>query len=180
MAMIFIGGSRGIFELPEPAVERVSAIVAAEHGVLIGDAPGADTEVQSVLAGYGYEHVGVFHSGKHPRNNVGDWAAYRIEPPDRAQGFALHVEKDREMARRADFGLMVWDGLSTGTALNVLRLALIGSPCVVFDMAQRLVATVRNTDDWRALLRDAGPDVCQKVEARMTDDERFDAGLCAA
>ena len=46
--------------------------------MLIGDAPGADAEVQSLLAGYGYEHVGVFHAGKEPRNNLGDWAAYHI------------------------------------------------------------------------------------------------------
>ena len=33
MAMIFIGGSRDIFELPAPAVARIGAIVAADHGV---------------------------------------------------------------------------------------------------------------------------------------------------
>ena len=67
MAMIFIGGSRDITVLPDPAIERISSIVAHEHGVLIGDAPGADAEVQGLLAGYGYEHVGVFHAGKEPR-----------------------------------------------------------------------------------------------------------------
>jgi hypothetical protein len=86
MAMIFIGGSRDIVELPPPAIERIGAIVSAEHGVLIGDAPGADVEAQGLLAGYRYDHVGVFHSGKKPRNNLGDWAAYRIPPPDDAQG----------------------------------------------------------------------------------------------
>ncbi|MET2831259.1 hypothetical protein [Mesorhizobium shangrilense] len=45
MAMIFLGGSRDIFELPVPAIERIGGIVAAEHGVLIGDAPGADAEM---------------------------------------------------------------------------------------------------------------------------------------
>ena len=44
-------------------IERIGAIVAAEHGVLIGDAPGADAEIQGLLAGYNYEHVGVFHAG---------------------------------------------------------------------------------------------------------------------
>ena len=173
MAMIFVGGSRDIFELPEPAVARIGAIVAAEQGVLIGDAPGADAEAQSLLAGYGYEHVGVFHAGKEPRNNLGDWAAYRVPPPGGAQGFAVHVEKDREMARRADFGLMVWDGASPGTCLNVLRLAVIGSPCVVYDMLRRTVATIHNTADWSAMLHSAGPDVRNAVEARMALDERL-------
>ncbi|PSM16299.1 hypothetical protein [Nitratireductor sp. StC3] len=172
MAMIFIGGSRDIFELPEPAVVRIGTIVAAEHGVLIGDAPGADAEAQSLLAGYGYEHVGVFHAGAEPRNNLGDWTAYRIPPRDGAQGFAVHAAKDREMARRADFGLMVWDGASPGTALNVLRLALNGSPCVVYDMLRGMMATIHNTADWSAMLHNAGTEVLNAVEARMTPDER--------
>ena len=63
MAMIFVGGSRDIYELPEPAIARIGAMITAEHGVLVGDAPGADAEAQSLLAGYGYEHVGVFYAG---------------------------------------------------------------------------------------------------------------------
>ena len=173
MAMIFLGGSRDIFELPVPAIERIGAIVGAEHGVLIGDALGADAEMQGLLAGYNYEHVGVFHARAEPRNNLGDWAAYHIPPPHGSKGFAVHAAKDREMARRADFGLMVWDGVSPGACLNVLRLATIGSPCVVYDTMRGAVATVRNTADWRAMLHHSGPDVRREVEARMTADERL-------
>lgn len=173
MAMIFIGGSRDIVALPDPAIERIGSIVAAEHGVLIGDAPGADAEAQGLLAGYGYEHVGVFHAGKEPRNNLGDWAAYHVPPPAGARGFAVHAEKDREMARRADFGLMVWDGASPGTCLNILRLATLGRPCVVYDMMRGTVATVHNVANWRAMLDNAGAEVRRTVEARMTPDERF-------
>ena len=171
MAMIFLGGSRDIFELPVPAIERIGAIVAAEHGVLIGDAPGADAEMQSLLAGYNYEHVGVFHAAVEPRNNLGDWAAYHIPPPEGAQGFAVHAEKDREMARRADFGLMVWDGASPGTCLNILRLAVIGSPCVVYDTMRGRMAAIHNVMDWQALVRHAGTDVRHALEARMAADE---------
>jgi hypothetical protein len=173
MAMIFLGGSRDIFELPVPAIERIGAIVAAEHGVLIGDAPGADAEMQGLLAGYNYEYVGVFHAGAKPRNNLGDWAAYHVPPPEGAKGFAVHAGKDREMARRADFGLMVWDGASPGTCLNVLRLTLIARPCVVYDAMRGMVTTVHNTADWRAMIHNAGPEVRRQVEARMTADERL-------
>ena len=68
---------------------------------------------------------------------------------------------------------MVWDGASPGTCLNVLRLAVIGSPCVVYDALRGTVATVHNTADWRAMLDHAGPDVRSAVEARMTADERL-------
>ena len=172
MAMVFIGGSRDIVDLPEPAIERISSIVSHEHGVLIGDAPGADAEVQGVLAGYGYEHVGVFHAGKEPRHNLGDWAAYHVPPPPGARGFAVHAVKDREMARRADYGLMIWDGASPGTFLNVLRLALVASPCVVYDTMRGRVATTHNIADWRAMLDHVGTDVARQVIARMTPDER--------
>lgn len=173
MTMMFLGGSREIFELPAPAIERIGVIVAAEHGVLIGDAPGADAEMQGLLAGYNYEHVGVFHARTEPRNNLGNWAAYHIPPPAGANGFAVHAAKDREMARRADFGLMVWDGASPGTCLNVLRLAALGSPCVVYDTMRGTVGTVRTVADWRAMLQHAGPDVRREVETRMTADERL-------
>jgi hypothetical protein len=172
MAMIFIGGSRDITVLPDPAIDRICSIVAQEHGILIGDAPGVDAEVQGLLAGYAYEHVGVFHVGKEPRHNLGDWAAYHVPPPPGARGFAVHAEKDREMARRANYGLMIWDGVSPGTFLNVLRLALIASPCVIYDTMRSRVATTYSVADWRAMLELAGIDVARAVIARMTPDER--------
>jgi hypothetical protein len=172
MAMIFIGGSRDITVLPDVAIERISSIVAREHGVLIGDAPGVDAEVQGLLAGYGYEHVGVFHAGAEPRHNLGDWAAYHVPPPPGARGFAVHAEKDREMARRADYGLKIWDGASPGTFLNVLRLALIASPCVIYDTMRSRMVTAYNVADWRTMLENAGADVARQVIARMTPDER--------
>lgn len=173
MAMIFIGGSREIFELPEPVIARIGAMVTAEHGVLVGDAPGADAEAQSLLAGYGYEHVGVFHAGNEPRNNLGDWAAYHWPAPDGAEGYAFHAEKDREMARRADYGLMIWDGVSPGTCLNMLRLAAAGSPCIVYDTMRSMKFTLRSIPDWHEVLRGAGRDVLRQVDARMTDQERI-------
>ena len=172
MAMIFVGGSRDIFELPEPVIARIGAMIAAEHGVLVGDVPGADAEAQSLLAGYGYEHVGVFHAGSEPRNNLGDWAAYHWPAPGGAHGYAFHAEKDREMARRADYGLMVGDGASPGTCLNILRLAAAGSPCVVYDKMRSATFTLRNVPDWHAMLRNAGRDLVGRIEARMTDEER--------
>lgn len=77
-----------------------------------------------------------------------------------------------EMASRADFGLMVWDGISSGTCLNVLRLAILGSPCVVYDTMRGTVGTVHTIADWRAMLQHAGSETRRDVEARMTADER--------
>ena len=171
MTMIFIGGSQSIFELPSGVIASIGNIIAAEHGIVIGDAPGADAEAQSLLAGYGYDHVGVFHAERTPRNNLGDWAAYYIETPEAGQPFSVHDE----MVRRADYGLMVWDGASAGTALNVMRLALIGSPCVVHDISRGTVGTVRDIIGWRDMIARAGSEVARQVDARMTPDERFES-----
>jgi hypothetical protein len=85
----------------------------------------------------------------------------------------VHAAKDREMARRADYGLMVWNGISPGTALNVLRLTLIGSPCVVYDTMRGTVMTTYNIADWQAMLQSVGAAVHRQIEARMTADERL-------
>ncbi len=76
------------------------------------------------------------------------------------------------MARRADYGLMIWDGVSPGTFLNVLRLAMIASPCVIYDTMRGRVATTHKVADWRAMLEHAGTDVARAVIARMTPGER--------
>ena len=73
------------------------------------------------------------------------------------------------MARRADYGLMVWDGASPGTCLNMLRLAAAGSPCVVYDTMRSATFTLRNLPDWHEMLRNAGRDLVGRIEARMTD-----------
>ncbi|WP_027170237.1 hypothetical protein [Mesorhizobium sp. WSM3224] len=173
MSMIFIGGSREIFELPEPAIARIGAIVAAEHGVLIGDAPGAEMEVQSLLAGYGYEHVGVFCAGNEPRNNLGNWAVYPVSPPNGASGLSAQTQKDREMARRADYGLMIWDGEDPDTFLNVLRLAMAEKPCVTYDVVNWLVTTTHNFEDWRVVLSRTSPRLRQLLAERMTPNEQL-------
>ncbi|MER8671389.1 hypothetical protein NKH45_30265 [Mesorhizobium sp. M1156] len=173
MAMILIGGSRDVVDLPDPVVERIASIVAAEHGVLVGDAPGADTEVQALLGGHGYEHVGVFCARDEPRNNLGDWAVYPVPPPQGAHGFAIQAQKDREMVRRADYGLMIWNGTSPGTVLNVLRLAMAEKPCVTYDVANGLVTTTRNVADWQTMLSRADPEIWDVLATRMTPDERL-------
>jgi hypothetical protein len=44
---------------------------------------------------------------------------------------STHPRKGSGNGPRADVGLMIWDGASPGTYLNVLRLAMIDSPCIL-------------------------------------------------
>ena len=67
---------------------------------------------------------------------------------------------------------MIWDGMSPGTYLNVLRLAMANKPRVIYDLASGSVATTYNAADWRAMFRHAALDIRRQVEAHMTPDER--------
>ena len=108
MNTIFIGGSRHVSRLPSEVKKRLDNVVASGHHVIVGDANGADKAVQKHLYDIHYDKVTVFCSGASPRNNLGTWFTHHVDPPKNAKGFQFYAAKDREMAREADFGLMIW------------------------------------------------------------------------
>ena len=55
------------------------------------------------------------------------------------------------MAVAADFGLMIWDGKSPGTVLNVLRLLRAGKAAVLIH-GSAASFTLKSTQDWDAFL----------------------------
>ena len=116
---VFIGGSRHVSRLSSQVKDRLANVVKSGHRVIVGDANGVDKAVQKHLCEVGYESVTVFCSGDRPRNNLGHWSTHNVVPPKGAKGFQYYAAKDREMAREADFGLMIWDSKSVGTILNI-------------------------------------------------------------
>jgi probable addiction module antidote protein len=56
------------------------------------------------------------------------------------------------MAREADFGLMIWDGKSPGTILNVLRLAIAGKIAVLFNVPEKNVVNIKSVDHWKSFI----------------------------
>jgi hypothetical protein len=125
MSSVFVGGSRHISKLPPDAKKRLQTIVQNGIDVLVGDANGADKAVQKFMVDAAYDNVTVFCSGERPRNNLGNWKIQSVTPAH-AKGFQFYAAKDREMATSAEYGFMIWDGKSPGTALNVLRLIRAG------------------------------------------------------
>jgi hypothetical protein len=51
-----------------------------------------------------------------------------IPPAHARKDFEYYATKDRAMAAEATVGLMLWDGQSRGTLMNVLRLAARDKP----------------------------------------------------
>jgi hypothetical protein len=169
MSTVFMGGSRHISRLPADVRRRLDNVIANGLDVVVGDANGADKAFQQHLRDAHYNKVTVFCSGAAPRNNLGVWCTYHVDAPGR--GFQFYAAKDREMARGADCGLMVWDGKSPGTMLNVLRLALAGKIAVLFNVAEGCVENVRNVDEFKRLIFQCSPEFRSDLKARATAEE---------
>jgi len=147
MAKVFIGGSRQVAGLEAAVCDRLDRIVTKGLPVLVGDAGGADEAVQRYFRGRGYVNVTVFSADPRPRHNVGGWLV-RVVPPGRAgEGLSRHASKDRAMAAEATVGLMLWDGRSRGTLLNVLRLVAQEKPVVVYLQLERSFVEIRRRLD---------------------------------
>lgn len=171
MNTIFIGGSRHVSRLPPDVKKRLDNVVASGHRVIVGDANGADKAVQKYFLERHYNNVTVFCSGLTPRNNLGTWHTHHVEAPRDAKGFHFYAAKDREMAREADFGLMIWDGKSPGTVLNVLRLALAGKIAVLFNVPDKDVVNIKTVDAWKTFISRCSRELQSDVKERATADE---------
>ena len=170
MSTVFIGGSRHVSRLFPEIKGRLDNVITSGHHVVIGDANGADKTVQKYLYDAAYNRVTVFCSGE-PRNNLGLWPTRKIMPPKNIRGFQFYAAKDREMAREADFGLMVWDGKSAGTILNVLRLMRAGKIAVLFSIPDKRAINIKGQTDWENFLSQCSSDLIQNLRERATPDE---------
>jgi len=171
MNTVFIGGSRHVSRLPAQVKERLDNVISNGHRIIVGDANGADKAVQKHFHEMAYEKVTVFCSGDSYRNNLGQWETHNVHPPKHLKGFHFYAAKDREMAREADFGLMIWDGKSPGTILNVLRLIRAGKKAVLFNVPEKKSHTIKTTDDWDAFLSRCSAELLNDLRDRATPDE---------
>jgi probable addiction module antidote protein len=168
---VFIGGSRNISRLSSQAQERLSNVVDVKARVIVGDANGADKAVQKFLSEREYPWVTVFCSGSECRNNMGHWEMRLIEPLKNAKGFDFYAAKDRVMAREADYGLMIWDGKSAGTILNILRLLNAGRKAVLINVREKTADNFKSITDWINFLSRCTSSLRNDIRKRAKDDE---------
>lgn len=171
MNTVFVGGSRHVSRLPSQVKERLNNIIESGHRVVVGDANGADKAVQKHFVDADYGAVTVFCSGPSPRNNLGHWKIHSVVPPKSAKGFQFYAAKDREMAREADFGLMIWDGKSPGTVLNVLRLLQAGKKAVLMNLPDNKGTTFKSSTEWRDFLVACSPELRADLRDRALPNE---------
>lgn len=170
--IIFIGGSRHVSHLPAEIQQRLNNVINCGHRVIVGDANGVDKAVQKYLHDALYENVTVFCSGASSRNNLGRWQTRNIDAPKSSKGFQFYAVKDREMAREANFGLMIWDGKSLGTLLNILRLVCGKKIAVLFNVPEKRAINIKTISDWHGFISHLSNEMLQKLRARATPEER--------
>ena len=142
MTTVFIAGSMTIKRLHPLFIDRLSNVVLLKFDVIVGDADGADTSIQKALLDMGAGTVTVYCSGSRPRNNIGNWPVQSVASEAEPGTRAFFTAKDLEMAKAADYGLMMWDAKSTGTLSNVFELLEGRKKCVVFINKEKAFITV--------------------------------------
>jgi len=152
MSKVFVGGSRRISRLNVELRKRLEQIVEKQLAILVGDANGSDKAIQDFFRERHYRNVVVFCTEGHCRNNLGQWPVRAIKPPHDTRDFEYFTAKDAAMAREADYGLMLWDGTSAGTLVNVARLVAFGRPVVVYISPLRRFLTLKSREDLADLL----------------------------
>lgn len=117
---VVIFGSIAVKALPADARANIDRIIALGAHILVGDAPGVDSEVQRYLVQKGYRCTTVYHRGARARNNLNGFPTVRVD--------GSFTDRDRQMCTDAQYGLGIWDGRSPGSARNIEQL---GSRCRV-------------------------------------------------
>lgn len=170
---IFIAGSISIKHLDPKVKERIDNIIDAAYTVIVGDADGADTSIQSYLHLKGANEVVVYCSGDRPRNNIGLWRVEHVAAKAAPGTRAFFTAKDLAMASAADFGLMIWDAKSTGTLSNVLELLRRRKKSVVFVNKARQFQTVGDVVQLEGLLGFMSASALQKADDKIRLHERI-------
>lgn len=172
MKTVIIGGSRGLLRLSPDVRDCLDKIISRNLPILIGDAPGADRAVQQYLSSRHYENVQVFCMKGHCRSNVGVWPVVEVSAPEGVKGAEFYSLKDQEMTLKASVGLMLWDGKSTGTLANIIRLIEQLKPVVVYQAKLHELSTIKTTEDLRSLVSRSGLDSERVFELLPQSSER--------
>jgi hypothetical protein len=172
MTKVFIGGSRRVSRLGAPVHARLDKIMDKGLAVIVGDANGADKSVQQYLFSKHYDKVEVFCSGTACRNNVGHWRTRLIETDTHDKGLQFYTAKDRAMSNEATYGFMVWDGKSTGTLLNVLRLLRQDKKVVVYNVPERRFSELKAYTQWHGFMAAYGTALRNETEQKAALEDR--------
>lgn len=158
---IFIAGPRVMNKINEKVVERINNIINKEYTILIGDANGIDKSVQCYLNQKKYRNVKVYATKGRARNNVGNWDIQKVDVFEDLKGFDFYAAKDYEMAKDADYGLMIWNGKSKGTLNNSINLLCMKKNLVIYFSPEKALYTIKSLDGLKQFIEKCSNDTQQ-------------------
>ena len=151
---VFIAGSRTISQLDTVVLQQIETIITNGYTVLIGDSIGLDKAVQEYLTEKRYGKVKIYATNGIARVNTGGWEVIKIKINSDIKGFDFYAAKDLAMAAAADYGLMVWNGISKGTLNNFINMTRLGKKVLVYYTPERKFHVLQSMDDIEKLYID--------------------------
>ena len=124
--------------------------------------------MQGYLAERGYENVVVFHVNGVCRNNIGNWKTQAVVAHSQLSGRDLYAQKDKEMARLADVGLVLWDGKSAGSIHNVFELLKHKKKVVVYYGPEKAFYNITTPPDANELLAKCDPTDVEVLKKKLS------------
>lgn len=152
MSIVFLSGSRNISKLNKAIKDRIDNIINNNYKIFIGDANGADKAIQKYLAEKKYKNVSIYFSGKICRNNIGYWPNISIEVEKDIKGYDFYTKKDKEMAKKSNFGFILWDGKSRGALNNAIELASENKKTILYFSPKKEFISIKSIEDIHNLL----------------------------
>jgi len=171
---VFLGGSRKISKLNKDIKERLQNIINQQFGILIGDANGADKALQRFLKEKNYNNVLVYCSGNGCRNNLGNWESVKIGDDSKTKNLKFYMMKDAEMANKAEYGFMLWDGKSAGTLNNVLNLLSKHKQTLIYFSPKKRFYTISNIDVLSELLKDCNEEDLKRIDTKINYSKKLE------
>jgi hypothetical protein len=147
--------------------ERLDNIMQRGLSVMIGDANGADKAFQRALADAAYEPVTIFAAGDKCRNNLGAWEIRFIDVGVGLKGRGFYAQKDKAMAKEADYGFVLWDGESAGSISNAMELIHQGKSVLIWFAPEKGFHKVKGIADLEALLNRCDREAYRNLEQKI-------------
>lgn len=167
MNKIFISGSMRIKKLDTKVKDRIDNIINSDFSILLGDADGVDASIQELLNSKEYPKVTIFCSGDKVRNNIGRWKVEKIQTDYQKNTRLFFTAKDIQMAKKCDYGFMVWDSKSTGTLSNVYELLTQGKKSLVFVNKLKTFKKIGKVTDFEDLLSVMSTSAFEKADQKI-------------
>ena len=116
----------------------------------------------------------VYYVGESFRNNLGNWTTQNIKCDVKKRDFHFFACKDLAMSKEANYGFMLWDGISKGTINNAVNLLREDKKVLIFQMKNRNFVSLKEFKDLRNLLRASPFDIKEKLITDLKFRELFD------